>query len=307
VGEILEQTIDDEEKFFIEYTVDDGDDWTSDIALVKANPNIDISVAADFLRSRQKEAIQNAREQGRFKTKHLNLWVQSRSAAFNIQRWNSGYDPTLDIADFAGRKARLGLDLASEVDIAALELVIEDDDGGFVEFGKYYLPEEKVSDPKNSHYHAWQAAGEIIVTDGARIDFGRIEDDILALAEIFPNLEVGFDPYQANYLATRLSDRGISCVKFPQQVATMSPAMKRLDALILSGKMRHKHSPSSPMTWMISNVVAKIDAKDNIYPRKEREENKIDGPVALIMAIGRAMDGAAVQESVYETRGILTF
>jgi phage terminase large subunit-like protein len=295
--QILEQVIDDEEKFFIEYTIDEADDWTSEEALRKANPNIDVSVSGDFLLARQKEAIQNARDQGRFKTKHLNLWVQSRAAAFNLQKWNEGYDPTLQPEDFAGRRAWLGLDLASETDIAALELIVEDDDGGFVEFGRYYLPEDTVADPKNSHYQAWQETGEVIVTDGAMIDFARIKEDILGIAEMFPRVEVGFDPYQATYLVTQLMEHDITCIKFPQQVATMSPAMKRLDALMLSSQLRHRHGPKSPMTWMISNVVARVDAKDNIYPRKERPENKIDGPVSLIMAIGRSM--SVVEDTPY--------
>ena len=86
-------------------------------------------------------------------------------------------------------------------------------------------------------------------------------------------------------------ERNIECVKYPQQVATMSPAMKRLDALITDGRLRHDCDERDPMTWMMSNVVARVDAKDNVYPRKERPENKIDGPVALMMAIGRAMTG----------------
>lgn len=284
---VLDGTIEDDRRFATIYTIDVEDDWTAEASLQKANPNYGVSIRPQFLIDAQRDAIRNARGQNVFKTKHLNVWVQARSAAFNMERWAAGYDPTLRLEEFRGHRAMIGLDLASEVDIAALEVLIEDDDG-FVEFGRYYLPEETVSDPKNVHYQAWQHDGQIIVTDGAMIDFARIEEDLLELAEML-DVEIAYDPFQATYLVTRLMEKNLRVVKFPQQVPTMSPAMKRVDALIMDGKLRHRCDEKHPMTWMMSNVTCRVDAKDNIYPRKEREQNKIDGPVALIMAAGRMM------------------
>lgn len=290
IQKILEGTVEDDRRFGIVYSIDPDDDWTTEEALRKANPNFDISVRGSFLLDQQADAVRNSRNQGVFKTKHLNVWVQARSAAFNMERWGSCYDPTLDMEDFRDRRAWIGLDLASEVDIAAIEIAVEDG-GGFIRFGKHYLPEETVSDPKNLHYQAWDAEKRIIVTDGAMINFQQIMDDILEISEHFNGVEVAYDPFQATFLVTQLMERGIACVKYPQQVPTMSPAMKRLDSLVMSGKLRHRCDERHPMTWMMSNVTGKPDAKDNIYPRKERPENKIDGPVALMMAIGRAMSG----------------
>lgn len=290
IQKVLERSETDDRRFGIVYTIDEGDDWASEDALRKANPNYGVSIRPEFLRDQQKDAVRNSRNQGVFKTKHLNVWVQARSAAFNMERWNACYDPTLNMADFRNRRAWIGLDLASEIDIAAIEVAVEDGDG-FIRFGKHYLPEETVSDPKNAHYQAWDAEKRIIVTDGAMIDFHRIMEDILELAEHFNGVEVAFDPFQATFLVTQLMERGINCVKYPQQVMTMSPAMKRLDAIIMAGKLRHGCDERDPMTWMMSNVTGRLDAKDNIYPRKERPENKIDGPVALMMALGRAVTG----------------
>lgn len=301
--QILDGTMQDEEKFFIEYTIDADDDWTAEDAIRKANPNLDVSVSLEFLLARQREAVNNAREQGRFKTKHLDLWVQSRNAYFNMQKWASCRKPGLKMEDFAGRRAWIGLDLASEIDLAAVEVIIEDGDG-FVRFGHHYAPEDTVEDPKNKHYQGWMAAGRLTVTDGAMIDFERIEEDIVRIAALFRNAEVAFDQFQATFLVTRLMARSIECVKYPQQVATMSPAMKRLDALITDGKLRHDCDERDPMTWMMSNVVARVDAKDNVYPRKERPENKIDGPVALMMAVGRAI---SAEESPYADGRSLLF
>src|SRR5690606_19538173 len=93
------------------------------------------------------------------------------------------------------------------------------------------------------------------------------------------------DPHQATYLVTRLMERGLSCVEVRPTVLNFSEPMKTDEGLIRSRAIAHDGDPV--MTWMLSNVVAKEDAKDNVYPRKERPENKIDGVVARLMAMAR--------------------
>jgi phage terminase large subunit-like protein len=127
----------------------------------------------------------------------------------------------------------------------------------------------------------------MIATPGNIIDFERIEADILEATTRFQVGEVAYDPWQATQLATRLQTQGARVVEFRQTVANFSEPTKQLDALMRSGKI--VHDGNSVLAWMIGNVVGHYDAKENVYPRKERPENKIDGAVALIMAIGRHM------------------
>ena len=290
---VLEQTIEDEEFFYLEYGIDEGDDWTDPAVLAKANPNIGISVNEDYLLARQREAIRNPREQGRFKTKNLNCWVNSRSAYFNMARWASCRTaPALEDMP-PGADCYLGLDLASKVDIAALEIIFPNEDGTCTRHGFAYLPEATVEDPANSHYAAWRIDGRLVVTDGEVTDYGRIRDDILDLCSRFRVVEVAYDPFQATMLVSELMAENVPVVEFRPTVLTMSEPMKHLDALLASSRLRHDCGPNDPMTWMMSNVVAKADAKDNVYPRKEKAELKIDGPVALMMAIGRMMAAEA--------------
>lgn len=295
----------DEEKFGLIYGLDDGDDWTSEDVLAKANPNIDVSVSREFLLSRQREGIENARRQGVFKTKHLNSWVSARHALFNMQRWADCYDPTLRIEDFAGRRCILSLDLASKIDIAALAILFPEDDGRCAAFGRYYLPEETINSAGNDHYRGWLAAGKLIATDGSMIDFDRIEEDIVDLAKQFDVTEVAYDPFQATMLVTHLMNAGIPVIEFRQTVQNMSDPTKTLDGLVIAKKLRHACGPNDPMTWMMSNVTGKVDAKDNVYPRKERLENKIDGPVALVAAIGRMLAVPQNQGGTYLSEGPL--
>ncbi|MBO9589075.1 terminase TerL endonuclease subunit [Devosia sp.] len=294
---VLDGIIENDELFALIYGVDKDDDWTSDLALRKANPNYDISVKGEFLRARQRDAIQNARKVGVFKTKHLNMWVQARDAYFNIQRWQESADTGLKLEDFKGKPCRIGVDLASTVDIAAIELTFEHGDG-FARFGRYYLPEATIELPENEHYRGWRDAPEkwITQTDGDMIDYVTIRDDLLQLRDDgFMIAEVAFDPHQAMMMMAELQAEGYETVEVRPLTLNFSPAMKQMDGLIRSRKIVHNGDPV--FTWMLSNVVAKPDAKDNVYPRKNRPENKIDGPVAHMMALARWM---AVQEATPE-------
>ena len=262
-------------------------------AIRKANPNLDVSVDLQFLRDRLGEAIRNPRDQARYKTKHLNLWVSSKSAYFNMQKWAMcAGAPSLDEMP-PGSDCYVGLDLASKVDIAALELLFPQEDGSFIRHGFAYLPEATVEDPKNGHYAGWRISGRLTVTDGDITDYHRIRDDLVDLSTRFNLLEIAYDQHQATMLVTELQALSLELVQFPMTVLTMSEPMKQLDALIIAGQLKHDCVANDPMTWMMSNVVARADAKDNVYPRKVREELKIDGPVALMMALGRAMAAMA--------------
>lgn len=286
---ILEESIEDNETFSLIYTVDSGDDWTSEDSLRKANPNYGVSVDSDFLKSRLNEAKNNARKQSTYQTKHLNIWVGSREAYFNVQKWKDCGDSELKLQDFEGQKAYIGLDLASKVDIAALEILFPLGNDEYIRFGRYYLPESAIENGVNEHYQGWMREGRLTITEGDIIDFNIIKCDILELSSLFEIKEVAYDPYQATMLVTELMAEGVPVVEMRATVQNFSDPMKTLDGLIRAGKIQHNNDPV--MTWMISNVVAKEDAKENVYPRKERAENKIDGVIALLMALNRAMNG----------------
>ena len=291
---VLAGAVHDDEKFAVIYGIDEGDDWTTPEALIKANPNYGVSVGAEFLQARQREGMENARRAGVFKTKHLNVWLQARSAYFNMDRWAACASPGLTLASLKGRRGRVALDLASKVDLAAMQFLFPLEEGKFALLGRYYLPEETIAKAANDHYRGWAAGGHIIATDGEIIDFDRIKEDLLSLASDFELVEVAYDPFQATHLATQLQNAGVPVVEYRQTVQTMSEPMKTLDAWITARKLVHDGNPA--MAWMMANVVAFEDAKDNVYPRKLRNEDKIDGPVGAIMAIGRhlAADGEGI-------------
>lgn len=301
---VLEGTLDDPELFALIYTIDEGDDWTSPAVLRKANPNFGISVDEDFLLSQQRQATQSASKQVRFKTKHLNIWCSAKSAWLNMLEWMKCADYTLRREQFKGERCYLTLDLASRSDICVLMLVfvrVIDGKQHFYLFGDYYLPEAAIEGAeKNANaYRKWVIEGFLQQHDGAEIDFDLIEEDMLALVAEYGPEEVVFDPWRAAQLEQRLTKNGITAVELGAQVKNLSLPMKELESAIKAGRVHHDGNPM--LTWMMSNVVAKLDAKDNIYPRKEKPEQKIDGPVAAIMGVARAIAGEETTTSFWES------
>lgn len=288
---MLEGVMDMPDMWAMIYTKDEEDDWTSELALRKANPNYDISVGGEFLAARCRDAVQSARKQNTFRTKHVNEFVGAKSAWMNMSKW--GLAPQrLSLDELQGRPCYIGLDLATKIDIVAKVMVFPPygDDPNYHIHAKYYIPEARLyeeGEVNSERYQEWDKLGLLTVTDGEVINFATIEEDIADDMATHDVREVAYDPWQAAQLAQNLSDDGVTMVEIRHTVQNISEPMKEMEALVLSQRWAHGDCPI--MTWMISNVVATLDKKDNIYPNKERSENKIDGPVAAIMALARAV------------------
>jgi phage terminase large subunit-like protein len=295
----LEGIFENPTHFGIIFTIDDGDDWQTEDALRKANPNFDISVSGKFLRQELEKAKRNPRAQATFKTKHLNLWVTSKAGFFNVQAWNNLTNPALDINDFTGKPCILAGDWASKHDLTPLMAIFPQENGKYSVFGRYYLPRTTVDLPENQHFRAWETAGRLTVTDGNVTDVARLVDDAAEWSAKFAVSEMPIDPNRAWGVSAQLQAKGVPVVEYRNTVLTMSEPMKFLDALIRDGKIEHDGDPV--LAWAISNVTAQLDKKDNVFPNKERPENKIDPVVSLIMGLGRAMlqPQQSVQPSVF--------
>lgn len=292
--EVLEGKVDNPQLFAIIYTIDEGDDWTSEDALVKANPNIDVSISRDFLLQQQRDAINNPSKQVAFKTKHLCVWVGSAAPYFNLEKWNRLADKTLHPDQFVGDPCYLAVDLAAKLDITATGRLFHrvlDGEDHYYWFPTFYVPEEVAQDPGKRNYYGWVEAGHLTATPGNVTDFGRVEDDLVETCEAHNVQSAAFDQWNSMQMSTSLGERtGITCIDIPMSVKHLSDPMKWVQALIEDGRIHHDGNPV--MSWMIGNVTAKPDRNDNVFPRKERPEHKIDGALALIMAMERGFQQA---------------
>jgi phage terminase large subunit-like protein len=287
---ILDGRHEDDSYFSVVYSIDPEDDWTTREAWAKANPNLGVSVLEKDLEIRCRQAEKNAASQSSFMTKRLNVRVGAANSYFNMLAWRTiCKDGSLRIEDFYNAECFVGLDLASRNDVAAKIILVNKGDRPSI-FGKYYLPEDCIDRGRDNYdiYRGWADSGLLTLTPGNSIDFEFIERDIVDHDyKNFDLVEVAVDGYQARYLTTRLEKEGIKCLEIPQGYAHMSEPMKDLGARIMSGAIRHDGNPI--LDWMIGNTMAKTDARENVMPTKSRPENKNDGAIGTIMALGRLM------------------
>ena len=286
VLKILAGSVEDDHIFGIIYTLDEGEPWDTVEAQIKANPNYGISVDGDFLKGQLAQARRSATKQVAYKTKHLNMWVGAKLAWMNLLAFQACRKKNLSLDDFKGQRCILGVDLASKKDVASVCILFPFGDKQAA-FFKRYLPEERILDGGNTRYKGWHAGGWINATPGNVIDFDQIEDDLVELKSEFEIVEVAYDPFQATQFSTRMMAKGFPMVEVGATVKNFSEPMKEVEKLILAKEIEFEMDPV--LLWMMGNVVAKLDKKDNIFPNKERAVSKIDDVVALIMATCRAI------------------
>lgn len=290
VTKILSGSLQDESYFGIIYTLDPDDDWKSDEALAKANPNWGVSVRPEVIRALQAKAIATPSAENNFKTKHLDVWCNADVGWMDMKAWDACADESLDESDFDGEPCWLGLDLASTSDMTAKVKIFQrkiDGSSHYYLFGDYWLPRTAIERGVNSQYQGWEYLGYLHVCEGPVTDFAEIRDSILEDCGRYSVQSVAYDPFQAVQLSKELSDDGVPMVLCKQTVANLSDPMKQFQALVLDHRLHFNGDPV--LTWMVSNVVCHVDVKENIYPRKDAPENKIDGVVAGIMALSRAL------------------
>lgn len=309
VEKVLEGSIERDELFGIVYTVDADDVWTEDAALRKANPNFDVSVFGDFLATEQRAAIANARKQSIFQTKHLNVWVGANCAYFNVHRWNELADQSLSADEFRGLPCVACVDLSTKKDITARVLIFKKLLNGkdhFYLFSRCYLPEDRAMAPEFQHYQAWVRGGHLKTTPGSRIDYETIEQETIEDVQRFKVRELCYDPWNAEQMAQNVAKATkVEAVEVPQMPKFLSDPMKQFEAAISEGRIHHDGNPV--FAAAIGNVVGHEDANENVFPRKEREENFIDPAVAAITGFRRALViPHAGNRSVYSNRGVLT-
>lgn len=305
VVEMLEGTVPDDELFGWIWTIDEGDDWTDPKVLAKANPNIGVSVYQEYLISQQQRAIRSARFTNTFKTKHLNVWVTAKTGFFNMESWRACEDTSLTLEQFEGQECVLAFDLARKLDMNSMARLFWREIEGKIHYylvaPRFWVPEDTVRFSDNQRMaerlQKWVNTGELLETPGAEVDYREIFAEAKEAARVCSVRESPIDPHGATGLAHELEDEGLNPVVITQNYTNMSTPMKELEAAIESG--RFHHDGNQIMTWCMGNVIGKhLPGNDDVVrPIKQGNDNKIDGAVATIMAVGRVMAQAHIENS----------
>ena len=283
------------------YGLSDGDDWNEEGNWYKANPSLGHTIQIDRVRDAYREALQNPAEENVFRQLRLDQWVGSSVAWIPEHIYDLGAKP-IDMDALRGRDCYAGLDLSSTSDITAFVLVFpplnEGDD--YIVVPHFWLPRETLKlRVRRDHvpYDVWEKQGLFHVTEGNVVDYNFVRRTVNELGAQFHIVEIGVDRWNATQLITDLEGDGFTMVPIGMGFKDLSPGMKELYKLLLEARVNHGGNPV--LRWMAGNVVAEIDAAENIKPSKKKSTEKIDGIVALIMALDRAIRHA-MQGSVYD-------
>ena len=293
---VLDGVITDPALFGIIYTIDDADDPFQPSSWAKANPNWGKSVLEDDMVAAARKAEAMPSSLANFLTKRLNVWVNGESAWMDMRAWERCAQPGLSLDDVPeGTPVWMGLDLAQKRDFAALVAVFQQD-GKWHVCTRLYLNELAVQESGNAHLSGWARQGYVQVTDGDITDFEVVAEDMRAICRKCDVQEIAFDPALSMYFATKLIEEGLPLVEITQRALFFTPPLIQVENLVHERKLVHDANPV--MNWMVSNLVVKVSKFNELRaPTKERPENKIDGPIAMLMALGRAMANANPEPS----------
>jgi len=303
--EVLKGLRKDDALLPVVYAADDGDDWKLEATWRKANPSFGETIYQEYFQQKVQEAIASPAAENTFRNLHLCQWTQQSVKWVSVDRWDTcGVD--LDIETLIGRECIAGLDLSSNGDIAALVLLFPGDSGPTV-LPYFWLPEEALENAdkvNRERYRQWEREGQIEFTRGDVIDYAVIRRRIHELGERYNIKMIAADKWNALHLATDLSGDGFDVQWYQQRMYAMSPPTKELERMIIDGRIKHGRHPV--LRWMVENMALKRDSEQNVMPAKSKSQGKIDGVVALIMALGVLIAGGGKrEESVYESRGVL--
>ncbi len=314
--QVLTGVINDDSFFSYIATLDEKDEWDNPEVWIKANPNLGVSVKRDIIEEQVEAAKSSPRKQNAVRRYRMNQWTRAETRFIDLAKWDacSGEIMPAEIEKLtAGRIGFGGLDLSTTTDISAFAGVFPPEEEGnpYDVFLRFWIPSEGIKDREKRGrvpYQQWVDEGWITATDGEVIDYTLIREEILKLGEDRTILQIAHDPYNAVETCKNLAEDGYDMVKFIQGALSFNSPTKEFEKLVLSGMIRHGMNPV--LRWMVDNVTVKTDPKGNIMPKKPEHKmshKKIDGVVALIMGLDRAIrnDGIVEDRSVYEDRGVL--
>jgi len=282
-------------------------DWKDPDVWAAANPNLGISLNREYLERECRRAQSSPGYENVFKRLHLNIVTEQAQRWLQMERWAT-CGGALNPEEFRGRDCYAGLDLGATSDLTSLCLLFPRGDEGFDALWWHWLPRERALERDRKDrlpFMTWAQEGWLELTEGDEIDYGHIRKRINEIAEQYHIKEIAADRlFQGAQLCQELAGDGFEVVPFGQGFYSMAAPTLHFEMLVNRGEFHHGDNPL--MKWQASNVAVKMDPAGNFKPDKAKSSDKIDGIVAAIMALGRAI-ARDQSRSVYETRGIITF
>ncbi len=292
---ILSGEQDDPETLIVIFAADEQDDWKDPKTWAKANPNLNVTVSLEYLKTECDRAQVSPRLENDFKRYHLNLWTEQATRWLPMDLWGAESDRWKDEdfeASLEGRDCFGGVDLSSTRDLTAWCLWFPPENEGekWVKLTRAFCPKDTVeirSRQDRVPYDKWVHQGALIATPGNVVDYDFIKAQIFTDAERFNIRRTAFDPFLSTQIMLQCGAEGMEVWKMRQGFLSLSAPSKELERLVLSKRIDHGGHPVA--RWCASNAAAATDPAGNIKPAKDKSTEKIDVIAADVNALGAAL------------------
>ena len=305
--DILEGRKHDPRFYPVVYGLPDDADWQDEQNWYKCNPSLGYTITIDKVRDAYRKALETPADENMFRQLRLNQWVKQSIRWMPMDKWDECGAPVIP-GDLEGRVCYAGLDLSSTSDLTTLALVFPPSDVSepYIVLPFFWLPEDTLPlRVRRDHvmYDVWEKQGFLQTTDGNVVHYGFIEKFICELGEKYNIREIAYDRWNATQMVQNLEDDGFTMIPFGQGFRDMSPPTKELMRLVLEHRLAHGGHPV--LRWNMDNAFVRTDPAGNLKIDKQKSTEKVDGAVALVMALDRAMKNQNSGGSVYDEREMI--
>ena len=305
--DILEGRKHDPRFYPVVYGLPDDADWQNEQNWYKCNPSLGYTITIDKVRDAYRKALETPADENMFRQLRLNQWVKQSVRWMPMDKWDECGAPVIP-GDLEGRVCYAGLDLSSTSDLTTLVLVFppSDESEPYIVLPFFWLPEETLPlRVRRDHvmYDVWEKQGFLQTTEGNVVHYGFIEKFICELGEKYNIREIAYDRWNATQMVQNLEDDGFTMIPFGQGFRDMSPPTKELMRLVLEHRLAHGGHPV--LRWNMDNAFVRTDPAGNLKIDKQKSTEKVDGAVALVMALDRAMKNQNSGGSVYDERDMI--
>ena len=283
--EILAGVKEDPSFFPFLYVMDPDDDWECEDNWIKCNPAIDVVVSRKYLREQMTLAKNDSTQIVGVKTKNFNLWCSAASVWMKQEDIAACMKQNVDLEEFRGYLAYVGVDLASVGDTASLTVMIPRDDKFYFKTWTFIPRDTFVNSPNHELYQQFYNAGCLIITEGNICDYQVITNKIVELSQIVSIEGIYYDQYNSSQWAIQCTELGFNMCPFRQGLQAFNNPTKELERLVLSRKA--VIDKSTMVLWMFGNAVLRVDHANNVKPEKGKGvSGKIDAVITMVEALG---------------------
>lgn len=271
------------------YMIDDIEKWDSIEELKKSNPNLGVSVSAEYYLEQIEIARNSISKKVEFMTKFCN--IKQNSAVAWLDYWDVmkcvHEEKPLSLEDFKGCYCVGGIDLSRTTDLTAASIVINRDGINHI-FTRFYMPQKRYEvaiNEDNTPYNIYRDRGFLFISGENQVDYKDVYNWFIELVKVYKikPLKIGYDRYSANYLVEDLKTAGFHTDDV-YQGTNLTPVLHEFEGNLKDGLF--DFGDNSMLAAHFLNVAVDINLNDSrMKPVKIEKRMRIDGAMSVFDAL----------------------